>query len=56
MKATNGFPHRRLWRTEAAQRSRILAAFDRSGLSAAAFARRVDTKTGTKRAEKGSGE
>lgn len=39
MKTFNGSPRRRSARTDAAQRVQILAAFDRSGLSAAAFAR-----------------
>ena len=38
MKSTNGSP-RGLRRSDAAQRARMLAAFDRSGLTAAAFAR-----------------
>lgn len=39
MKTSNGSSRRRLRRTRADRRSQILAAFDRSGLSAAAFAR-----------------
>ena len=39
MKTSNGYPRRRLRRTQADRRSQLLAAFDRSGLSAAAFAR-----------------
>jgi hypothetical protein len=41
MKTSNGsFPRGGAPRTNAAQRARLLAAFDRSGLSASAFARR----------------
>jgi len=39
MKSTRRFPRRRGVRANAAQRAKHLAAFDRSGLSAAAFAR-----------------
>jgi transposase-like protein len=39
MKRPNGFPRRRSRRTNGARRARLLAAFDHSGLSAAAFAR-----------------
>ena len=39
MKTSNGSSRRRLRRTQADRRSQLLAAFDRSGLSAAAFAR-----------------
>jgi hypothetical protein len=39
MKTSNGSPLRRLRRTHAERRVQLLAAFDRSGLSAAAFAR-----------------
>ena len=39
MKTLPRFPRRRVVRRDAAQRSRLLSAFDRSGLSAAAFAR-----------------
>lgn len=40
MKTTLGFARRRHSRTDAAQRAKLLAEFARSGLSAAAFARR----------------
>ena len=40
MKTSNGsFPRRRAPRIDAARRAQLLAAFDRSGLSVAAFAR-----------------
>jgi len=39
MKSSNGFRGHRRHRTPPARRSQLLAAFDRSGLSAAAFAR-----------------
>jgi hypothetical protein len=39
MKSTRRFPRQRGGRAPAAQRTKLLAAFDRSGLSAAAFAR-----------------
>jgi hypothetical protein len=39
MKTSNGSSRRRLRRTRADRRAQLLAAFDRSGLSAAAFAR-----------------
>ena len=39
MKSTRRFPRRRGGRAPAAQRTKLLAAFERSGLSAAAFAR-----------------
>jgi hypothetical protein len=39
MKQTSVSPRRRAARTDAAQRAQLLAAFDRSGLSAAEFAR-----------------
>jgi transposase-like protein len=39
MKKSIGSPHRRAPRTDSARRSELLAAFERSGLSAAAFAR-----------------
>ena len=39
MKSTNGFARQRRSRTSTAQRAQLLAAFERSGLSAAAFAR-----------------
>ena len=39
MKTSNGLSGRRLRRTGADQRAQLLAAFDRSGMSAAAFAR-----------------
>jgi transposase-like protein len=39
MKTFNGSPRRRALRTDAAQRTQLLAAFARSGLSATAFAR-----------------
>jgi transposase-like protein len=39
MKTSNGSPRRRSKRTIAEDRAQLLAAFDRSGLSAAAFAR-----------------
>ena len=39
MKRNGVFPRRRAPRTDAARRSELLAAFDRSGLSAADFAR-----------------
>jgi transposase-like protein len=42
MKTTNGFACHRRSRTSAAQRAQLLAAFERSGLSAAAFARQHD--------------
>lgn len=42
MKQSNGSPRHRRKRTQASQRARLLQAFDRSGLSAAAFARRHD--------------
>lgn len=40
MKQNSVSPRRRTVRTDAAQRAQLLAAFDRSGLSAADFARR----------------
>ena len=40
MKRNGVFPRRRAPRTDAAQRAQLLAAFDRSGLSATEFARR----------------
>ena len=40
MKSSNRFPRCRHKRTDAPRRAQFLAAFDRSGLSAAAFARR----------------
>ena len=40
MKSLNGFPRHRKPRTSSSRRTQLLAAFDRSGLSAAAFARR----------------
>ena len=39
MKRNGVFPRRRAARSDAAQRAQLLAAFDRSGLSAANFAR-----------------
>lgn len=39
MKSPSRFPRRRRKRTDAARRAKLLAAFERSGLSAAAFAR-----------------
>jgi hypothetical protein len=39
MKSSNGFLHHRRQRTPPSRRTQLLAAFDRSGLSAAAFAR-----------------
>ena len=42
MKISNGFSHRRRQRTPSSRRAQLLAAFDRSGLSAAAFARQHD--------------
>jgi transposase-like protein len=39
MKSLNGFRRRRRRRTPPGQRTQLLAAFDQSGLSAAAFAR-----------------
>lgn len=39
MKTSNGFPRRRSKRTDGDGRAQLLAAFDRSGLSAATFAR-----------------
>jgi len=39
MKSSNRFPHCRYRRTDAARRAKLLAAFDRSGLTAAGFAR-----------------
>lgn len=39
MKTSNGFARRRRSRTPATRRTQLLAAFERSGLSAAAFAR-----------------
>ena len=39
MKSSNGFPRHRRQRTPSSRRTQLLAAFDRSGLSAAAFAR-----------------
>ena len=39
MKTCNGSPRRRAARTGAAQQAQLLAAFERSGLSASAFAR-----------------
>ena len=39
MKRSNGSPRRRFRHTQADRRELLLAAFDRSGLSAAAFAR-----------------
>jgi transposase-like protein len=39
MKRTGVFSHRRAARTDAARRAQLLAAFERSGLSAADFAR-----------------
>jgi transposase-like protein len=39
MKTTNGFARSRRARTSRSQRAQLLAAFERSGLSAAAFAR-----------------
>lgn len=40
MKSSNCFPRCRHKRTDGIRRAQLLAAFDRSGLSAAAFARR----------------
>ena len=42
MKISNGFARRRRSRTTATRRTQLLAAFERSGLSAAAFARQHD--------------
>jgi len=42
MKISNGFSRRRRQRTPSSRRAQLLAAFDRSGLSAAAFARQHD--------------
>ena len=42
MKTSNRFPRRRGQRVNAVRRTQLLAAFDRSGLSAAAFARQHD--------------
>ena len=42
MKRSNGFSRRRQQRTPSSRRAQLLAAFDRSGLSAAAFARQHD--------------
>ena len=42
MKSSNGSPRHRRPPTPPARRRQLLAAFDRSGLSAAAFARRHD--------------
>jgi len=42
MKTSNGSPPRRNPRIQAVQRAQFLRAFDRSGLSAAAFARQHD--------------
>jgi hypothetical protein len=39
MKTSNGYSRRRRSRTPATRRTQLLAAFERSGLSAAAFAR-----------------
>ena len=39
MKSSNGFTRHRRQRTPSSRRTQLLAAFDRSGLSAAAFAR-----------------
>jgi hypothetical protein len=39
MKRSNGVPRHRWQRTRPSRRTQLLAAFDRSGLSAAAFAR-----------------
>jgi hypothetical protein len=39
MKISNGFPSHRRQRTAPSRRTQLLAAFDRSGMSAAAFAR-----------------
>ena len=39
MKSSNGFPSHRRQRTAPSRRTQLLAAFDRSGMSAAAFAR-----------------
>jgi hypothetical protein len=39
MKSLNGFARHRRRRTSPSRRTELLAAFDRSGLSAAAFAR-----------------
>jgi hypothetical protein len=39
MKSSNGSPRHRRQRTPSSRRTQLLAAFDRSGLSAAAFAR-----------------
>lgn len=40
MKRPEGFPRRRASRTDSSRRAQLLADFDRSGLSAAVFARR----------------
>jgi transposase-like protein len=42
MKISNGFSRRRRQRTPSNRRAQLVAAFDRSGLSAAAFARQHD--------------
>ena len=42
MKSSNGSPRHRRQRTSLSRRTQLLAAFDRSGLSAAAFARQHD--------------
>ena len=42
MKISNGFSRRRRQRTPSSRRAQLLAACDRSGLSAAAFARQHD--------------
>ena len=42
MKSSNGSPRHRRQRTLLSRRTQLLAAFDRSGLSAAAFARQHD--------------
>lgn len=42
MNKSIGFRHRRAGHTNAARRTQLLKAFDRSGLSAAAFARQHD--------------
>ena len=39
MKSSNGFPRHRRQHTPSSRRTQLLAAFDRSGLSAATFAR-----------------
>jgi hypothetical protein len=44
MKNTSGFSRCRRPRTSLAQRTQLLTAFDRSGLSAAAFARQHDLR------------